>query len=292
MIFVNLGYGQGYAVLAYRLNRALAAIFVGFLLSVSGCLLQSSLRNPLVDHYILGIGGGALFATYVYILLLPFTMYGRILSAIIGGLTALSITILVAEAIGGSDIAYVLVGIGVSTTFSGLSILLSYFVVAKNPYAMHILLGSLVLVSGKWIPILLILLILDIILYFILAKPLNVMMLGDEYAFQLGYNPRFYRLLATLLAGVTSSIVVSCCGLIGFLGLVIPHFSRFLLNTSDNRLVIPLSGLLGSVFLLLADNASRLVLVSEVGEVPVGALVSILGAPFYIMILVKRIRGR
>lgn len=254
-------------------------------------MLQASLRNPLVDHYILGIGGGALFSTYLYLLIAPYTIYGRLLSSVAGGLGALALTLSVAEYMGGSDVIYVLTGIGVSTALSGLSILLSYFIVVKNPYAMHILLGSLVLASGAWIPILTALLVFNAIIYIVISKPLNAIMIGDDYSYQLGYNPRFYRLLSVIVAGTTSSIVVSCCGLIGFIGLVTPHISRFLLGTSDNRLVMPLSGLLGALILLLADNMSRLVLVSQVGEVPVGAIASVIGAPFFIIILLKRVRG-
>lgn len=298
--FVSMGPGSPSSlVIEYRLTRILTAIFAGGILAFTGIVLQTSLRNPLVDHYILGIGSGAVFATYIFYILVDFygsiqySLYLQLLFSIAGGLTALFLTITIAEYVGGSDVAYVLAGIGITSIFSGASIVVSYFVVAKRPLAIHSLIGSLVLASKKWLPILAVIYVLSFtLMYILLSKPLNALFLGDDYAHQLGYNPRLTRFIAVVYSGVTSSIVVACCGIIGFIGLVVPHITRFIMKTSDCRYTIPVSLLMGSIMLLSADNFSRLYLVSSIGEVPVGALVSSIGAPFYLVILVRRLRSR
>lgn len=278
-------------VLRYRFYRVLEAVLAGFVLGFAGSYLQASLRNPLVDHYILGIGSGALFSVYLAYLLFAGTQLVYSLIAIIGGLTALAITVLIAESIGGSATSYVLAGIGVNSLFSGLSVLLSYFILTVNPYALYLLVGSFIIATPAYLPMTIISLILVSIGYFPLAKPLNALILGDEYALQLGYNPRIYRLTSILIAGTASSIIVSCFGLIGFLGLVAPHIARLVMRSSDNRYVLPLSGLIASTLLLVTDDVSRTILVSVTGEVPAGAIVSVFGAPFFLFLILSRRRG-
>lgn len=279
-------------VLKYRFYRVIEAVTAGFVLGFAGAYLQASLRNPLVDHYILGIGSGALFTVYLAYLLfasVQLIVYSSV--AIIGGLTALAITVLIAESIGGGATSYVLAGLGVNSLFSGLSVLLSYFILTVNPYALYLLVGSFIVATPSYIPIILVSLILVATGYFPLAKPLNALILGDEYAYQLGYNPRIYRLATILIAGISSSLIVSCFGLIGFLGLVAPHIARLLIKSSDNRYVLFLSGLLASILLLITDDISRILLVSVTGEVPAGAIVSVFGAPFFLFLIVSRRRG-
>lgn len=277
----------------YRMARSISAALVGFVLAISGCLLQTVYRNPLVDHYILGIGGGALFFTYISIIVFGYIGFTLIsIFAVIGGLLALLLTVRLAEAISGSDVSYVLAGISVTTLFSGLSLLASYFAIARYRIAGILLLGSFV-TSNLYMTIQLLAPTgLVIIGYALLARKLNVILLGDENAIQLGVDPRKTRLLSTMIAGVSASIVVSLYGLIGFIGLVSPHISRLLLKTSDNRVVIPLSGLVGSVLLYTTDQLSRQIVSPVYGEVPVGALVSVVGAPFFMYLLIKRFAGR
>ncbi len=279
-------------VYEYRLYRALEASLAGFILGAAGALLQSSLRNPLVDHYVLGIGSGALFTAYISVLAASTASLIIVpASAIVGGLLALSLTLIVAERIGGSDVAYVLSGMGVNSLFSGASILLSYMILTTQPYALALLAGSFVMASPRYLPHLLVAAAVVSSAYPPLAKPLNALMIGDEYAGQLGYDYRSVRRASIVIAGIASSIVVSLFGIIGFLGLVSPHIARLLAKTSDNRLVILLAGLVGSIILLLTDDLSRTILVSVAGEIPAGAIASLIGAPFFIVLLIGRFRG-
>jgi iron complex transport system permease protein len=213
------------------------------------------------------------------------------LAAAIGGLSALAVTILIAESISGSDIAYVLSGIGVTSLFSGLSVLLLYYVSSRYGYASLMLTGTFIQSRPENLPYALIAAILVVLGYVVLAKRLNVVMLGDDHAAQLGVDPGLTRLLASIIAGVSASIIVSQFGVIGFLGLVTPHTARFLLKTSDNRLVIPLAMALGSLLLFTTDTLSRSLVARVVGEVPAGAVISAIGAPFFLVLLVRRFRG-
>ncbi len=279
-------------VVEYRFNRVLEAVLSGIVLGFTGAYLQSSLKNPLVDHYILGIGGGALFSVYLLVLFIGVEIYLVPLTAITGGLIALTLTVLIAESIGGSDISYVLSGIGVNSLFSGASILLSYMILAKQPYAIHILMGSFITASPRWLPHTIIALIIVSTTYPLLAKPLNTLLLGDTYAYQLGVDPGRVRLYSIITAGVASSIIVGCFGLIGFIGLVSPHIARLIARTTDNRIVIPFSGLLAGLILLTTDTLSRTILVSTTGEIPAGAISSVFGAPFFLILLYKRFKAR
>ncbi len=289
-LFVNQGYSY------YRVNRVLLGLLSGFIFAYSGSMLQSSLRNPLADPYLLGIGGGALFSIYVYYLAAPTpSVLHTPLVASIGGLSALFLTILIAETVGGSDVAYVLAGIGVSSFFSGVAITLYYFILSRapqTPYIYAMLIGSLVDATRWKVNFLLPLTLALILLYFLIAKPLNALIIGDEYASQLGFNAKYVRLATIIAAGLSSSIAVSAIGMIGFIGLVSPHIARLLLRTSDNRFVIPLASLAGALALSLSDMAAKTFLSWSVGEVPAGVITSVFGAPLYVMLVLRGYKWR
>ncbi len=283
-------------VISYRRTRIAVGLLAGAILGLSGSLLQGSLRNPLVDPYILGIASGALFTTYLAYLLIPRPCLATLtIASSLGGLLALALTVAVAEGIGGSDVSYVLSGIGVSSLFSGLSITIYYIMVSINPAAVqaHIMLvGSLVGSLPQYIPLLTGVAGVLLAIYLFTAKPLNAMLIGDTYALQLGYSPRRTRFITVLAAGIASSIVVVTTGIIGFIGLVAPHIARLILRTSDNRFAVPLSGLTGALLLGSTDTVSKYVIAPAYTEVPVGALVSLFGAPFFLLLLLRRFRGR
>jgi iron complex transport system permease protein len=276
----------------YRAYRIAYALIAGGILGACGVFLQSSLRNPLVDHYVLGIGSGALFAFYLsYLVFMGGVALPSIMS-IAGGLLSLFLTIGVAERISGSEVSYVLSGLAINSLFSGFSMMLSYIVVKVNPYASFYLVGSFVLATKDKLPLLILPIALVVTGYIFLAKPLNAIMIGDLHAKQVGYDPRLTRLTSVIVGGVASSIVVSLFGLLGFIGLVSPHISRLLLRTGDNRLVIPASFAIGSMVVYSTDLLSRKLLASFVGEVPAGAIASMIGAPFFLIVLLTRLKGR
>ncbi|MGC8983015.1 MAG: FecCD family ABC transporter permease [Desulfurococcaceae archaeon] len=285
--------GVSELVAEYRIYRAVYSMLAGAVLAASGCFLQSSLRNPLVDHYVLGIGSGALFSTYLAALLWGYSLAVAPLSAAVGGLAALALTVLLAEKMSGSDVAYVLAGISVTTLFSGLSLFTYYYLASKQPFAASLLLaGSFALSRPQQLPYVLASLALAAAGYVLLSKKLNALALGDEHASQLGVDPRLARLASSTIAGVASSVLVSLFGLVGFIGLVSPHVARFVLKTGDNRLVVPTAMFFGMAFLYSADAFSRYVAAPLWGEVPAGSIVSLIGAPFFAALLVSRFSRR
>ncbi|MEM4487753.1 MAG: iron ABC transporter permease [Desulfurococcaceae archaeon] len=288
----NVLQGGSSYVHTYRLYRALYSSLAGCILAIAGCILQSALRNPLVDHHVLGVGSGALFASYISILLYSYTPLLATTFAIIGGLIALALTVIIAEGISGSDVAYVLSGISVTSLFSGLSIFLSYYVTSRYPYAGLMLSGSFVLSRPDYAPYVSAALVLALFGYTALSKKLNVILLGDDHATQLGVKPRHVRFFSALITGLSSSIIVATFGLIGFVGLITPHISRFLSKTSDNRVIVPIASSIGALLLYAADLFSKYVVAPVAGEVPAGALVSLIGSPFFLLLVVKRFKGR
>lgn len=279
------------ALMSYRLLRTFYSLGAGLVIGCSGALLQAALRNPLVDHYVVGVGSGALFATYVAILAGAISPAVSGIAAIGGGLSALLITTLMAKGLRASEFSFVLSGIAVNTIFSGLSLLASFFVARVFPYSPYLLMGSFVLAVWDKLPLVLAALIVSAASYVLLARPLNALALGDITTKQLGWNPLLVRIASVVLAGASASLVVSAFGILGFVGLVSPHIARLMLRTSDNRLVIPCSMTVGSMVLYSTDALSRYVLSAVVGEVPAGAIASVLGGPFFIVLLARRLRG-
>lgn len=295
LIDVSINYGLTNPLLTkYRVVRTVSVVVSGLTIGFSAVYLQGCLRNPLVDHYIVGVGSGALLATYVALLTLPTHVVLVRFNAVIGGLLALLTTIAIAEYIGGGDYAYILAGIGVNAFLTGASLLLSHFVIKKNPWVnpINMLTGSFINSSSSNVPYLIAALSIVAVAYAILAKPLNTMLLGDDYSKQIGFNPRVYRLIAVASAGAASSIVVSIHGIIGFIGLISPHLTRLVLKTADHRFVTVGSALISSTLLLTTDISSRFVFTRFMGEVPAGAIVSCFGAPIFVALLIARFRGR
>lgn len=277
-------------ILRYRIYRLASAILTGFVLGFAGSAFQSILRNPLADHYVLGIGAGALTATYLSLLIFGPAISVALVSAIAGGLLALALTLLIAESTGGTFISYTLSGLGVNALLSGAALLLTYVIATKYPYAVVMLAGSFIIVNTPRLLGVIALAAFVLLCYFILAKPLNALSVNDEMAISTGYDPRFYRAISSILMGAAASVAVGLFGLMGFVGLASPHISRLLLKTADNRAVMPSSGIISASILYYADLASRHLLSKAVGEVPAGVIASLVGAPFFLIVYYKRFR--
>jgi iron complex transport system permease protein len=276
----------------YRFYRDAYAFLTGLILGFSGSVLQATLRNPLVDHYVLGIGSTSLFAAYLTVAFLGYVDLMFIAgSSLIGGLSGLLLSLSLANYLGGSEVAYVLAGVGVASLFSGASFILSYYILQKQPYAWAMLLGSFATPLKEYFPYLVSASFICLIAYLQLARRLNILLLGDIYSRQLGVDPKITRLVANLVAGGLSSIVVGFFGTIGFLGLVSPNLVRLLFKTSDNRVTVLNSSILSGLLLLTTDLVTRKILVTKVGEIPAGGVVSAFGGIFFLLILLREVRS-
>lgn len=274
-----------------RVPRILSAVLIGAGLAVSGAVFQSILRNPLADPYTIGVSTGAAFgasiAIFVNIIMgmyLPVTPF-----ALLGAFVSLMLVITIARKNGIiSSNNLIIAGIIVGSILSaGMSFLKS--AAGENVAAIvHWLLGSLASRSWNHIMLLLPFIVIGCGLCIQYASRLDIMSLGEREARHLGVDPQKTMRLYLVIGSCMTAVCVSVGGIIGFVGLIVPHMIRFGL-TSRNAILIPLSTLAGALLLLMADNVSRILFNVEV---PVGVLTTLLGGPFFIWLFMKSGKGR
>jgi len=267
-----------------RLPRIILAAIVGCCLAVSGAVLQSMFRNPLVEPYILGISSGAAFGAALALGLGVLGGAVQLLAFVFG---MLSVFLAYSMAKSGGEVPVVnlvLAGIIVSALFTALTSLVKFFV---EPHQLagivYWIMGSFSSATWNSIAIIALPIALSLALIFAMSWRLNVLSLSDEEAKALGVNVNRDRFIVLCLATLITACAVSVSGIIGWVGLLIPHIVR-LAFSSDNRIVIPLSAALGASFMILADNIAR---TAFSFELPISVLTTVLGAPVF-MLLVRR----
>ena len=275
-----------------RLPRTIAAIAVGAGLSIAGCMYQAIIRNPLVDPYITGVSSGAgclaiaVVALGITIPMIPnSSLYIIPVAAIIGGLVAFAITMLVAEGAGGSATNYILAGTIVGFAFSSVQTIFLTLSLDNIQNTMWWLYGSFANVTWENAWLVFVPAMLLSVISMIWAREYNLFMMGEEQAKQLGLNVKMFKRLMLILASVITAVCVAFCGIIGFVGLIIPHACRMALG-SDYRLVMPASLVLGAMLMLFADLLARTMLSPQ--ELPVGAITAIIGTPIFAYMLMRR----
>jgi len=282
----NSRYGE--LIWRLRLPRALAAWVVGSMLAMSGCLMQVLLRNPLADPYVLGVSGGAAFAT---LLGMVFGIAAGFLPwlAILGALVSILIVFGLARGTGPwSGTRLLLTGV---VTASGWAALIS-LVLSLSPDnslrgMLFWLMGDLSYASLP--PWSLVVLGGSFILTLGLARSLNVLAMGETTARLLGEPTHRMLWLVYLLASVLTATAVSIAGSIGFVGLIVPHLMRLLVG-SDHRILIPAATLFGGVFLVFSDTLARTILSPQ--QLPVGVITALLGVPLFLLLLNRaRLKG-
>jgi iron complex transport system permease protein len=275
-------------ILSLRLPRAILAGFVGAGLSVSGVTFQALLRNPLADPYILGVSSGAAVGAILAILLgLGTFSLGLPLASFLGAF----LTILVVFYFGKQDgkihpntllLAGVIIG-------SFLSALIMFFISVSQKEELHTiifwLMGDFSFSNARAILIIFPYILLGGLLLYLRSRHLNLILSGEESAIQLGVNVEKLKLVSYLSASLITAASVSVCGLIGFVGLIIPHSVRLIFGP-DHRLLIPASALIGASFLIASDTFARTLLAPT--ELPVGVITAAFGGPFFIYLLRTR----
>ncbi|PAF43434.1 iron ABC transporter permease [Helicobacter sp. 11S03491-1] len=272
-------------VFNFRAPRIALAVFVGAGLAITGACFQSIFKNPLATPDILGVSSGASFGA-VLGLFFGFGSYGLIGSSLVFGFLALSITILIAKnTYEYGTIMLVLGGIIVSALFQSLLALIKYVADPQDilPMITYWLLGSLQTSSFSEISLGMGGIFLGCGIIYLLRWKLNILALEDDEAKSLGISLYTYRLIFIVTSTLITACIVSMCGLIGWIGLLIPHIARLMCG-SENTKIIPLSVLLGSIFLVLIDTLSRTI---SADEIPISILSALIGTPFFIYILKK-----
>ena len=279
------------AVIELRLPRIIGAVMVGAVLSVSGAAYQVMFRNPMVSPAILGVSAGAAFGAAVAILWSASAFFIHTMT-FVGGLCAVAITYVIGAKFcrgGNTTLAIILSGIIVSTLFTSLLSMIKYVAdpYDKLPVIVYWLMGSLASISLDSLFFPLIFMGAAFIPLFLLRWRINLLSFGDEEAQTLGIPVERLRLIVILCATLLTAAAVSLSGIIGLVGLIVPHLVRFIVGP-DFRFLLPGSALMGGLFLLASDNLARTLWTMEI---PLGILTSLFGVPFFLYLLIKYHHG-
>ena len=278
-----------------RMPRVVLAGIVGAMLSLAGASYQGVFRNPLVDPYLLGVAAGAgLGATIVFAIGRANTSGWLVdplpLAAFVGGLLAVMLTYLVGASFGAhrSGVTLVLAGVAVTS----LATAIQAFVLQRNNDVIREvyswILGRLTLASWHDVRLVLPYVVVSSTVLLLHRRHLDVLRVGDDEAIALGTDVAKVRLVVVLAATMGTAAVVSVSGLIGFVGIVVPHVVRLLAGASYRRL-LPLTLIVGAAFLILADIPGRVL--QDPAETPIGVVTAFFGAPFFILVLRTRGKG-
>ncbi len=267
-----------------RLPRMITAALVGVNLALAGAILQGVMGNPLADPGIIGISSGAGLVGIVILILFPQYNFLVPIGAFIGAMSAALIIYILAWKGGIQPIRIILAGVAVSALFgAGISALLVFYSDRVHG-ALTFMDGSLSTRSWPEVTTILPYTLFGALIAILLAERLNILILGDDIARGLGLNVEATRLGLTALAALLAASAVSVVGLLGFVGLIIPHAVRLLIGT-DYRFLFPGSVVLGAAVVMLSDTFARTAFSPT--EIPVGVVMAVLGAPFFLFLLRK-----
>jgi len=271
-----------------RLPRILYAIMVGGGLSIAGAVFQSLLMNPLAEPYILGISSGGTFGA-ILSFILGLSFVGTQFLAFAGSLTVMLIVFILGRRFGELEPNVLLLsGIMVGAFFSAAILLMMTLMNDSLRTAIFWLIGNLSLAEKSNLIFVLPITILTSGILILLSNKFNVISLGSDYAKQLGINTKLLRNSSYIITSIMIGTLVSVSGIIGFVGLLIPHICRMIFG-NDNRIVFTSSFFIGASYLTIADTIARTII--SPAELPVGAITALIGAPVFIYLLKKRLNS-
>lgn len=279
-------------VLNIRLPRTLATIIGGASLAVAGLLLQAFFRNAIVEPFVLGVTSGA--TLFVGLVLLSGATLGLsgispiyiFFAAFLGAAAVMLFAVLIAHKVR-NIITLLVVGLMIGYITSAATTVLVTF--ARQEQVRIFVLWTMGSFSGAvWEQVIILAVIASIALVasFLISKPLNAFLLGEDYAKSMGVSIKLFRMSIVAISSVLSAAVTAIAGPVAFIGLAVPHIARMIFVTSDNRVLIPASVLLGAGLTALCDLAARLILAPA--EIPISAVTSFVGAPIVIFLLLKK----
>lgn len=285
-----------YIILQNRLPQALTAMLCGSSLAVSGLMLQTAFRNPLAGPSIFGINSGASLGVALVMLLLggsittgTFSLTGFVailVAAFIGAMAVMAIIMLFSTLVK-SNIMLLIIGIMIGHITSSAISLLNFFATEEGVQSYMIWgLGNFGGVTMQQMPAFASVTIFGLIASLLLVKPLNALLLGDQYAENLGINIKRVRNSLLFVTGILTAISTAFCGPVAFIGLAVPHIARMILGTENHRRLLPATLLCGAATALLCNIAC--VLPGSRGIIPLNAVTPIMGAPVIIYVLLKQ----
>jgi iron complex transport system permease protein len=272
-----------------RLPRALLAFVSGGALSIAGACLQGMFKNPMADSYVVGVSSGAALGATIALsfgLAFSFIGFGAVtILAFIGGVGAIFIVYTIAKVKGKvSTFSLLLSGIAISSLCTALIYCMMILFRDKMEHIVMWTMGSFSASSWDKVFVAVPIMLVSSLLCYLYAKDLNIMLQGDEAARHLGVNTVKVRRNLLILTSVAAASAVSVSGIIGFVGLIIPHIIR-IISGPDHKKLLPLSFVGGGAFLLIADTLARVLLNSQ--EIPVGVITALVGVPFFLYLLRK-----
>jgi len=276
-----------------RLARILTGLAVGAGLSVAGAIFQAILRNPLAEPYVLGVSSGAGVAAAVAIVmnLVVFGVWTLPVMAFIGAMATILLVLGIARGAGGAIPIQTLLLAGVvvgSVLGSVLMFLVNVSPTEKLPTVLWWLMGSLQVFDWRLLHVVGGVIALGVAGAWFLSKDMNVLSMGEEPAAHLGLHVEGTKIVLLAIASLMTGSAVAACGLIGFVGLIVPHAVRLTLGP-DHRRLIPSSALCGAAFVILADSTARSIFKQEI---PIGAVTAFMGGPFFLVLLKRgQMRG-
>tara|TARA_B100000315_G_C14589843_1_gene595146 strand:- start:823 stop:1776 length:954 start_codon:yes stop_codon:yes gene_type:complete len=268
-------------ILELRGPRVLMAMLVGMALAVAGASFQSMLRNPLADPYLLGIASGAACGAVIALMLgWPFLP----LAAFVGALLSAVIVVSIAHRSGNMHPhTLVLAGVVVNAFLASIiAVLIAFSSADATQGIVFWLMGNVSTQKLAILSTITICVLGSITLLFWKARNLDLLAQGEPVAKQLGLEVESYKWFLLAITSLLTGIAVAYNGLIGFVGLIVPHIGRFLFG-SDNRFLIPVTALLGAIVMIVADTAARTIIAPS--ELPVGAITALAGGPFFLLLL-------
>lgn len=284
-----------FIMIELRFPQMITAILAGSALAVSGLLMQTLFENPLADPSLLGINSGASLGVAIALLVLggSWTMGDNTLSGIVltivaafVGASIVNVLLVVCSRLLHGNLALLIAGVMVSFVISAIISLLSFYASADGVRSFVVWgLGDFSEVSLQRLPLMIVLTMLPMLMLLWLATPLNTMLLGMDYATNLGINVRRVRTLSLLITGGLTATVTALCGPISFIGLAVPHIARMFFSTSNHRQLLPACVLIGANVALLSLIISHLP--GERGILPLAAITPLMGVPIVFYILFK-----
>lgn len=268
-----------------RLPRVLGGLLAGIGLSVSGVILQSITNNSLSSPNIIGVNSGAGLFTIIMFSLFPSLIYFHPIGSFLGAFLTSLLIISLSNKFNNSKSTIVLAGIAISTLFNGLISFITLIDTDLLTIYKYFSIGGLSGINMKQLLIPFIFILLSVIILIILARKIEIFSLGDELSKSLGINIKLLKTLVILLASILAGSVVSYCGLLGFVGLVVPHIVRKIINGNLRENIFGCI-IIGSIIVLIADIIGRIIIYPS--EIPLGIVMAFIGSPFFLYLLLRR----
>jgi iron complex transport system permease protein len=282
-------------ILNYRIPKAITAILVGSGLSISGLLMQTLFRNPLAGPFVLGISSGASLGVALLILGssliggisgLAFSNFGMAIAASLGAFLVLSAVLIAANKVR-NTMSILIIGLMFGSITSAIISVLSYFSSAEQLQQFIFWgFGSLGNLSWNELKVFGLIFFVGISLLAFIIKPLNSLLLGENYAKSVGINIKFTRNITLIITSILTGVITAFSGPIAFVGLAVPHLTKLIFNTSNHKILIPAVAIVGAILMLVADTIAQLP-TSEY-TLPINAITSLFGAPIVIWLLVRK----